>query len=69
MVYLEKAWGDSIEDATIDDVRVAIDEIQQMDEEHGAFWIGSDDGENTLEVNKDLSFKGSLMVIRRRNTS
>jgi len=58
MAYLEKAWGDSIDDATIDDVEIAIDEAQQMDEEHGAFWAESDDGANTLEVDKDLNLIG-----------
>ncbi|MFD1145419.1 hypothetical protein ACFQ4C_30110 [Larkinella insperata] len=55
MAYLGKGWGDSVDDASIDDVRVAIEETQAMDEEHGAFWVGSDDGENVLEVSKDLN--------------
>lgn len=54
MVYLEKAWGESIDDATMEDIMVAIDETQKMDEEHGAFWVLSDESENTLEVSKDL---------------
>lgn len=35
--YLQKAWGDSIENLTIEDVKIAIREPIIMDEEHGSF--------------------------------
>ena len=54
--YLQKAWSDSIDNVTIDDIKTAIDEIQEMDEEHGAFWVGVVyEDENVLETSKDLS--------------
>ena len=56
MSYLQTAWGDSIDDdVSIDDIVTAINQIQEMDEEHGAFWVGIGEEENTLEVSKDLS--------------
>jgi ADP-heptose:LPS heptosyltransferase len=55
MGYLQTAWGESFDDVTIDDVRTAITKIQEMDEEHSAFWVGMGDEENILEVSKDLN--------------
>ena len=52
--YLQKAWTDSIDDVSINDVRIAIAETQQMDEEHGAFWVGTDEEEYILETDKNL---------------
>lgn len=51
---IEKAWGDSVENVTMDDIKTAIKETIDMDDEHGAFWIKHDDFENVLEVHKDL---------------
>ena len=51
--FLEKAWGESFEDVEINDVKKAIIEVQRMDDEHCAFWVGWD--EYVLESNKDLS--------------
>lgn len=37
------------------DVKEAIQAVQNMDDEHGAFWVGIVNGEETvLEVSKDL---------------
>ncbi len=63
MTYLQKAWGDSIDNVTIEDIKIAISEAQNMDEEHGAFWVGIGntfcyDEENILETHKDLSVLG-----------
>ncbi len=53
--YLQRAWSDSIDGVTIEDVRIAINEVQKMDDEHGAFWVGIvDEDEFILEVSKDL---------------
>lgn len=54
MIYLQKAWGDPIENPTLADIRTAISEMKQMDEEHGAFWMVTEDEEMILEVQKDL---------------
>ena len=54
MFWIEKAWGDTVNNATMDDVRVAIQETVNMDDEHGAFWAGNMDYENVMEVHKDL---------------
>jgi hypothetical protein len=54
--YLQKAWSDPLDNVTIEDVKAAIREIQDMDEEHGSFWVGViNEDENVLETNKDLS--------------
>lgn len=36
------------------DVKVAISEIKDMDDEHGAFWVGHTTYEDVLEAHKDL---------------
>ena len=55
MSYLQKAWTDPIANPTINDVQTAVAEIQQMDEEHGAFWVATDEEDIVLEIQKDLS--------------
>src|SRR5689334_12339539 len=56
--WMEKAWGDSMKEASIKDVKTAIAENMQMDEEHGAFWVGHKENDFVLEVHKncDLFF-------------
>jgi hypothetical protein len=57
--YLGTAWGDSVDNPTIQDVRNAILETIKMDDEHGAFWVSNGDEEETvLETHKDLSVIG-----------
>jgi hypothetical protein len=59
--YLQKAWGDAIDEVTIEDVRDAIKEVQEIDGEQAAFWVGIvDEDEFILEVNKDLSLMAIL---------
>ena len=53
-MWIEKAWGDSVENATFDDIQTAIAETIQMDEEHGAFWVGHMKNRFVLEVHKNL---------------
>ena len=54
--YLQKAWSNTLHDVTMTDIRKAIAEIQRMDEEHGAFWIGIvEDEETIVEAHKDLT--------------
>lgn len=57
-IWIEKGWGDSVENATFDDIKTAIEETKKMDEEHGAFWVGHMENEFVLEVHKncDLFF-------------
>lgn len=53
--YLQKAWGESIDNVNLDDVKIAIKETIAMDEEHGTFWVGLvEDEENILEANQNL---------------
>ncbi len=52
--YIEKAWGDSVDNATMDDIKIAIQETVKMDDEHGAFWVGNMDNEFVMEIHKDL---------------
>ncbi len=57
-IWIEKGWGDSIENAAFNDIEAAIEETIQMDEEHGSFWVGHMENEFVLEVHKsfDLYF-------------
>lgn len=55
--FLEKAWGDSIDNPSLQDIKNTISETQEMDFEHGAFWVGifGENGEEeVLEVDKNL---------------
>ncbi|GAB3167645.1 hypothetical protein [Telluribacter humicola] len=57
--YLHKTWSDSIESISIDDVREAISEVQEIEGEHVAFWVGIfDEDEFILEADKDLNLTG-----------
>jgi hypothetical protein len=53
--WIEKGWGDQVDNVTIDDIKIAIQETINMDDEHGAFWSGNYDNEYILEIHKDLS--------------
>jgi len=55
--YLEKGWGDSVDNPKLEDIKTAINETQKMDDEHGVFWVsvfGENDKEIVLEVSKNL---------------
>lgn len=52
--WIEKAWGDSVDNATMADIKTAIQETIKMDDEHGAFWVGNMDNEFVMEIHKDL---------------
>lgn len=65
--YLEKGWGDSVDNPKIADIEIAIKETQKMDDEHGAFWVGvfsEDDKEVVLEVSKNL---GQTLILDPEN--
>jgi len=53
--YIQYAAGYDKENVTIKDIDKAIKDVQEMDEEHGAFWISilmDNDEEYVIEVNK-----------------
>lgn len=52
--WIEKGWGVSIDNATIADSSITIEEIKIMDQEHGSFWIGHIEEEYVLEIHKNL---------------
>jgi hypothetical protein len=55
-IYLQKAWNENIDEATIGEVRTAIQELQNRPDQHDAFWVGIVYKEETvLEVSKDRS--------------
>ncbi|HYI78085.1 MAG TPA: hypothetical protein VEW65_10740 [Chryseolinea sp.] len=57
--YLQTAWGDQWENVDMTIVKMAIKGIKEMDDEHGAFWVGlMKEEENVLEVHKDLELFG-----------
>ncbi|MBF4508276.1 hypothetical protein IRZ83_16490 [Flavobacterium sp. JLP] len=55
-MYLESANASSFENPTLQDLDLALEELKQSDEEHGAFWIVDED-ENVLEIHKDKKLK------------
>lgn len=55
--YIQYAAGYEKENVTIADIDKAIKDIQEMDDEHRAFWISTlaeDDEEYVIEINKGL---------------
>ncbi|QEC75515.1 hypothetical protein [Mucilaginibacter ginsenosidivorax] len=54
MKYLQRAWSDGEDDIEMKNVLAAIAEIKEMDDEHGAFWVGTEDEEYVLETDKSL---------------
>lgn len=54
--YLQRAWSDGVNNINIEDVKIAIEELKEMDDEHGAIWVSViKNDENVIEVNKDLT--------------
>ena len=57
--YLQLAAGDSVDAVSLKDVQNAIAAIREMDDEHGAFWVGIiEEDETVLETHKDLTVIG-----------
>ena len=53
--WIEKGCGVSIDNATITDINVAIEELITIDDdEHNSFWIGHTDQEYVLKIHKNL---------------
>ena len=58
-IYLANAMGDSVDDVSIHDIQKAIAGIQEMDDEHSAFWVSIVGKEETvLETHNDLMVTG-----------
>lgn len=53
--YIQYAGGYQKDNINESDIKKAIKDIQEMDDEHGAFWVSIiTDDENVIEANKDL---------------
>jgi len=59
---IQYAEGYNKHDITVNDIKKAIIDVQEMDDEHGAFWvsIGSDTADSCLEVHKELGVSLTL---------
>jgi flagellar basal body rod protein FlgF len=73
--YLQRAWSDALDNVDVDEIKDVIAELQDMDDEHGAFWVSViEDEETILEVDKDMKmvaiFRGDVenSVIKKVNT-
>lgn len=55
--YIQYAGGYNKENVNSEDIDKALEDLQEMDEEHGSFWISmlTEDQERVLVVNKDLN--------------
>ena len=54
--YLQRAWSNSEDNITLDDIILAIDELKEMDDENDAIWVSViGDDENIVEVRKNLT--------------
>jgi len=53
--YIQYASGYSKENVTLQDIITALSDLERMDDEHDAFWVGViNNDENVLETHKDL---------------
>lgn len=52
--WIEKAWSESVDDATIDDAKTTIDEIITKSGQHAIFWLGHTEKEYVLEIRNNL---------------
>jgi hypothetical protein len=53
--YLQRTWSDAIDNIGIDEVKNAITELQEMDDEHGSFWVSVfGENETVLEIDKNM---------------
>ncbi|MCF0058951.1 hypothetical protein [Dyadobacter sp. CY356] len=59
-IYLQTAWGDSIDDVDMEDIHDVIEETLEMDDENGRFWVGIFVGDNevVLESRKNMTVLG-----------
>ncbi|WP_106794490.1 hypothetical protein [Aquimarina sp. Aq78] len=54
--YIQYAGGYQKDNIDLSDIKKAIKDVQQADDEHGAFWVSVIiENENVIETNKDLS--------------
>lgn len=53
--WIEKGCGESVDNATIEDTNVAIEEIIKIGKEYSTFWVGHTDKEYVLEIHNDLN--------------
>ena len=61
--YIQYAAGYKKENIAISDFLKASEDLRQMDDEHGGFWIGiyvADNNEYVLEMHKDLTLFGNF---------
>ena len=64
-LLLEKGWGGSIDHVSLGDIRIVIRETRRMDDEHGAFWVGSYTHHYVMEVEKNLTIYFFLTCWKR----
>jgi len=67
--YIQYAGGYQKENIKKNDIEKAISDLELMDDEHGAFWVGGiseDEYENVIEVNKDLSLSVILKEVETK---
>lgn len=54
--YIQYAAGYQKDNIDLSDIKRAIKDVQEMDDEHGTFWASViTDDENVIETNKDLT--------------
>lgn len=54
--YIQYAAGYQKDNVDLSDIKKAIKDVQEMDDEHGAFWVSViTDDENVIETNKELT--------------
>jgi len=52
--WIEKNWGQSVDNATLQDARIAIAQILSRPGEQALFWLGHTDQEYVLEIQNTL---------------
>lgn len=52
--WIEKNWGQSVDNASLEDALIAIEQILSRSGEHACFWLGHTDQEYVLEIQNTL---------------
>jgi len=61
--YIQYDAGYDKDNITVSDLEKALNDLPEMDDEHGSFWIGvygAEIGEFVLELHKDLTLFGNF---------
>lgn len=55
VLWIEKNWGDSLNDISTEDFGTTLDQIMKTQNSSAAFWMGCSGGEYVLKIEKNMN--------------